>query len=247
MPYRRLPNTDNARLNAMKAAFQKGKDLPPFKLAYSQSTFTKLQSFMPYFERAMIEYKQAYLNQVKKSKDYVNALRKVKLYISHFVQVMNMTIARGEQPASIRTFYGMTDDDKRIPGLNTEAEVIKWGECLIKGEQERTRKGQSPITNPTIALVRVRYEDFMDAYNQQKTLQKTNVRSLKELAQLRSDADNIILAVWNEVEETYKDLPDELRREKALEYGISYVYRKNEIKQLNLFDAVGVSLSQIQL
>jgi hypothetical protein len=245
MPYRRLPNTDNARYNALLCAYKNGKEYPPFKLAFSQSTFQKVQSFLPHFEKAMIEYKQAYINQVRKSKEYIMTIKKAKLYISHFIQVLNMTILRGELPATARIYFGIDELDRRIPALNTECEVIKWGETLIKGEQLRLRKGQSPLSNPTIALVRVRYENFLDAYNFQKTLQKTNNRSLKELTQLRTDADDIILSVWNEVEDSFKDLPDDLRREKAQEYGIVYVFRKNELKQLNLFDNNRISMIQV--
>jgi len=46
MPYRRLPNTDSARIKALKAAYKKGKELPPFKLAFSQSTFVKVELFI---------------------------------------------------------------------------------------------------------------------------------------------------------------------------------------------------------
>jgi len=47
MPYRRLPNTDSARIRAMKSALEKGKNLHPFKLAYSQATYVKLKTFLP--------------------------------------------------------------------------------------------------------------------------------------------------------------------------------------------------------
>ena len=48
MPYRRLPNTDVARLRALRIAFEKGKELPPFQLAFSQTTLQKIQIESPY-------------------------------------------------------------------------------------------------------------------------------------------------------------------------------------------------------
>jgi len=63
MPYRRLPNTDAARIKAMKMAYSKAKELPPFKLAFSQSLFQRLQSFMPVFEKNVFESKQTYANK----------------------------------------------------------------------------------------------------------------------------------------------------------------------------------------
>ena len=48
------------------------------------------------------------------------------------------------------------------------------------------------------------------------------------MGELRKDADEIILNIWNEVEERFSDLPDDLKREKATEYGLTYVYRPME-------------------
>ncbi len=242
MPYRRLPNTDVARLRSLKIAFVKGRDLPPFKLSYTQATFNRVQTFLPQFENALLVHRTAFNNQVVKSKDYINALRKAKLYISHFIQVVNMAILRGDLPSNVRTFYNLEEYDNKVPLLNTESDVIKWGESIIKGETDRLRKGLAPITNPTIALVKVRFEDFMETYNYQKTLQKNNTRTLLELSRLRCDADNLIGKVWDEVENTYRELPDELRRERAKEYGIVYIFRKNELKEdLSLLENVLVA------
>ena len=234
MPYRRLPNTDVARLRALKIAYVKGKELPPFKLPYSQASFTKVQAFLPLFEHALLVHKSAFNNQVNKSKDYINSMRKAKLYISHFVQVINMAIARGDMNANVRTFYGLDDYENKVPLLNTEADVINWGEKLIKGEMERTQKGGSSVTNPTIALVRVRFEDFKESYNFQKTLQKSNNRTLGELAKLRDSADELIAKVWDEVEDSFRELSDDMRRDNSKEYGVVYVYRKNEIRGMSL-------------
>ena len=101
----------------------------------------------------------------------------------------------------------------------------------------------SPVTNPTIAVVKVRYEKFMEAYTNQKNLQIANTRALKELADLRPIADSIILQIWNEVEESFKDLPDELRREKASEYGLAYIFRKNEMMENSLFNSRELGIS----
>jgi len=237
MPYRRLPNTDVARLRALKIAYVKGKELPPFKLAFSQATFTKVQAFLPQFEHALLVHKSAFNNQVSKSKDYVNSLKKAKLYISHFIQVINMSIARGDMPVAVRSYYGLEDYDNKVPALNTEAEVIKWGDTIIRGESDRTRKGLAPVTNPTIALVKVRFEDFKDSYNFQKTLQKNNNRTLQELAKLRKDADDLVVKVWDEVENNYHELPDEIRREKSKEYGLIYVFRKNELQNISMLES----------
>lgn len=243
MPYRRLPNTDNSRLKALLKAYHKGKDTPPFKLAFSQSTYQKIVSFLPGFEKKIIQQKAALSRQIERNKDYHTLQKKAKLYISHFIQVVNMAIQRGEISGTILDYYKLNGHTKKLPPLNTEEEIIKWGERLIEGEKLRIRKGMSPITNPTIAVVKVRYEKFLEAYRHQKNLQQTNNRSLQELSELRPKADDIILHIWNEVEESFKDLPDDLRREKAVEYGLVYVFRKNELNEQDFFSSRRMGIS----
>jgi hypothetical protein len=234
MPYRRLPNTDAARLKALKAAYAIAKELPPFKLAFSQSTFQKVQSFLPSFEKSVAESKFTYANQIKRSKEYQQHLRKARMYISHFIQVMNMAIQRGEQPAILRCFYGMNENETRLPSLTTEEAILKWGEKIISGEQDRAKKGLSPMTNPTIAIVKVRFEQFKDAYYSQKTMKKSTNRYVVELSELRKTADDIITMVWDEVERTYQNMPEDIKREKCIEYGLVYVYRKNELSRISI-------------
>lgn len=232
MPYRRLPNTDLARLRALRIAFEKGKELPPFKLAYSQSTLHRIVTHIHSYEKIFQENRHAYHQQVEKSKDYIKKLRKVKLYMSHFIQVVNMAILRGDMKASDRDFFGFGSDQSRVPSLGTEAEVIKWGEKLIHGEALRINKGLNPVSNPTIAVVRVRYEDFLEAHKYQKILQTNFQRSQKKLIEERKIIDAIISSVWNEVEESYRNLSDESRRNHARLYGLVYFYRKGELVQI---------------
>jgi hypothetical protein len=125
-----------------------------------------------------------------------------------------------------------------VPSFGSEGEVIKWGEKIIVGETQRIKKGLTPVTNPTMAVVKVRYEDFMEAYRFQKILQKNLQRSQEKLVEQRHLIDSIIASIWNEVEEHYKDLPDETRRSNARLYGLVYFYRKSEQNRGKLQQAI---------
>jgi len=243
MPYRRLPNTDSARLKALYCAQKKGQDLPPFKLAYTQGTFQRVQNLLPSYEHALSEYKIAYNNQLEKNKDYQRYARKAKLYISHFIQVIDMAITRGDLPVSTKTYFGIPEDEKRIPSLNTDEEIIEWGKKLIDGEQQRRMEGQAYISNPTVALVKVHYDKFYEVFGYQNSLKKRASRAQDELNDKRAQADQIIQQLWNEVESTYKGLPDNLKREKASEYGIIYVFRKNELNDPQLMKALHINMA----
>ena len=232
MPYRRLPNTDLARVRALKSALDISYRTNRFELAFSFILLQKVETFLPHYELAIRNQRQALSQQSIRSKEYNEKLRKARLYVSHFIQVLNFTIIRGEMKPEVREFYGLKTSSKAAPSLLQDAKVIKWGEKLIKGEQERMRTGGNPIYSPSIALVRVNCENFKQAFNNQKTLQNNTHRFSEKVAEYRAEADRLILSLWNEIEAKFIGLPDEGRREKASEYGIVYVWRKGEKEKL---------------
>jgi len=237
MPYRRLPNTDSARLKSLKSAYEKGKDIPPFKLAFSPKSYRRIQSILPGFENAIQEHRNSLNIQADKNKEYQKRLKKARLYISHFIQVVNMAISRGDLVAETRNYFDLEEGEKKVPSLNTEEEVILWGQRLIDGEQKRQMNCLSPITNPTIAVLKVHYDKFIEYHNYQKSLKKRSQRAQDLLNSKRTEVDGVIQQVWNEVEHSYTDLPEEMKREKASDYGLVYVFRKNELNNFNHFQS----------
>jgi hypothetical protein len=237
MPYRRLPNTDSARLKSLKSAYGKGKDLPPFKLAFSANSFRKMQAVMPLFENAMYEHKNSMNIYAEKNKEYQRRLKKVRLYISHFIQVVNLAIVRGDLHPETRNYFSLEEEEKKVPTIASEEDVILWGQKLIDGEQKRRNKGMNPITNPTIAVLKVHFDKFMEYHNYQKSLKNRSQRAQDQLNEKRSQVDGVIQQIWNEVENSFSDLPEEMRREKATDYGLVYVFRKNEMNSANLFQS----------
>ena len=226
MPYRRLPNTDQARLRTLQTAILMGQQKETDDLAFSYKSLNRLRGFYTSFEGTITHHLQARKQQEKSSRTYLETVRKAKLYLSHFIQVLNFAIQRGDIKSNVREYYGFSD--KKSPSLILDSEVLEWGKKIIEGEQKRVNHGGNPLYNPSIALVKVRFDQFVDAYHFQKILQKNTARYTAKVAELRKEADEIILDIWNEVEERFSDLPDDLKREKATEYGLVYVYRPME-------------------
>jgi hypothetical protein len=229
MPYRRLPNTDSARIRALKKALDLGREMPPPRLAFSTKILVRLQRFLPLYEESIHLQRQAQASQAKKSKNYNDVVRKARIYLTHFIRVMNMAIYRGELPAETRAFYGLATNDSTVPSLNTENELLSWGRRIIDGEEFRIKKGGSPITNPTIAVVKVRFGQYIDALNYNTTVSKRTLEYAKKNAELRLESDQIILNIWNEVEAHFAQLEETERRSKCEDYGLIYFYRKNEL------------------
>ena len=234
MPYRRLPNTDSARIRALDAAIETEYIFPVGELALSYRIINEAKSFVEEFRRIHTFYQQSFAEQVKASRKFQEQTRMARMYISHFIQVLNFCIARGELKPSARTFYGLDENSSKVPSLLTEQDLLQWGEKIIAGEQNRiSNGGGNPIYCPSIALVKVNYENFKENYTRQKQFQNNSARESGNVAQYRNDADALILEVWNEVERYFEGVKDEEeKRYMCEEYGLVYVFRRGEKERI---------------
>ena len=226
--HRRLPNTDQARVRALKAAVEKGEMYNVRDLAITLKTLFEARNFLHRFEAAQIYYTQCYDNQSRASRKHQMNVKTARLYISHFIQVLNLAVLRDEIKVAHKELYGLPASNT-VPDLLSEASLVEWGKKIIEGEQLRTTQGGIPIYNPTIARVKVHYDIFLESYERQKNYQALTNRSLDELASMRDRADELILDIWNQVEAKYQDVtPNDTRLEKCRDYGLIYYYRSSE-------------------
>lgn len=228
MPYRRLPNTDQARVRALRTAVEKGELYNVCDLAITLKTLFEARNFLQRFEAAQIYYTQCYENQSRASRKHQANVKTARLYISHFIQVLNLAVLRDEIKIAHKALYGLPDTNT-VPDLLSETALVEWGKKIIDGEQRRISQGGIPIYNPTIARVKVHYDIFLESYERQKNFQALTARSLDELASMRNRADELILDIWNQVEAKFQDItPNEVRLEKCRDYGLVYYYRSSE-------------------
>lgn len=224
MPYRRLPNTDQSRIRALATAIEQ----PGSWKVLDDKTLSDARFFLPSFENVRHDYLLSLEKQKTASKKYYSQQRMARLYISHFIQVLNFCVIRNEIKRDSKKLYHLDPDVHTVPDLSSETAILSWGATIIKGEKERIAKGGSPIYNPTIAKVNVYYELFRDTCVDQKMHQKNTNRFLDTLSSLRAECDAIILSIWNQVEAHYEQEPEEKRRELCTAYGVRYYLRKSE-------------------
>ena len=139
-----------------------------------------------------------------------------------------MTVIRGEIKKDHKQLYGLETDNHTVPDLSTEQAVLDWGKKIIDGENERVKHGGMPIYNPTIARVKVHFDVFREYKTSQKIYQQTTNRNWEEMVALRRKGDDIIIQLWNEIEEHFRELKPYARLTKCREYGVVYYYRKGE-------------------
>ncbi len=232
MPYRRLPTTDKARIRALEAALNIASSRDAGKLAFSKNTLFELKNIKTNFENHLKHHELDLKIESEKNIEYKAAFEKARLYVSHFIQVLFMNIEREELKEEVLLFYGLQDNPGKVPSLNSEQDILEWGRKVIQGEQKRMVKGGSPIYNPSIALVKVRVEDFHEAAVFQQNLKRNSLRSYDKIQQLRKITNDFIGRMWTEIEDSMVNLPPKHKRQRAQEYGVVYVFRRNEKKKL---------------
>lgn len=232
MPYRRLPNTDLSRIRALECAVEKERVYFANELAITYKIINEAKSFLEKFKKAQMIYQQSYDGQVRASKKFQGQARMARLYISHFIQVLNMAVIRNEIKKDHKILYGLDPGSPTLPDLSADQALLEWGEKIINGESDRMKKGGTPIYNPTIAKVKVHYDIFKEACFEQKNFQQSTSRNLEVLAGMREQADLIILEIWNQVENKFQDMPPQKKMEKCIDYGVVYYFRKKEQETL---------------
>ena len=229
MPYRRLPNTDAARIKALKRAIEKAEKTDFKELQITTKTLKESNTALNQFENLCSRYRRMHDIQVKANKTFQGKIKNARMYISHFVQVLYMSVVRSEIKESQLEYYGLQNANMVLPDLTTNDLILEWGKRIIDGENERISKGGVPIYNPSIAKVNVMFSIFKEGYQTQKLHQKSTLRVMDEVATYREKVDKVIFDIWEEVEKNSLEIPSEKRLDRNKEYGVVYYYRKGEI------------------
>lgn len=229
MPYRRLPKTNQARLKALNDVLRTGtKYDEEYNLAFPYTLLDQVRQIVPQYERKMKEYNASFATQTLNSRNCSNEAKMARMYVSHFMQVLNMCIQRGEIKPDVKTLFGQDPEDLTVPDISTDEKLAVWGRKIIDGEQTRKNQGGLPIYNPTITKVAVYFDQFMDKYSGIKLFQRNTARTSQSIAEMNDQVDKLLLEIWNAVEAKFADLPEPERLMHCREYGVVYYYRKGE-------------------
>ena len=227
MPYRRLPKTDQARIRTLRMAIDSSVQNGVYMNVLSHNTYYKAKTFLERFVREVDIYKKSVSEQSSKrgNQKYEAALKRARMYVSHFIQVLSMSIMRGEIARAKRAYYGLPENEDSLPNLLSETAVLEWGQRIIDGERRRQAEGGVPIYNPTMGRVSVEFETFRQMYRQQQMLQQRTSDALRNIAGMRPEGDKIILDVWSEIEAKFSALESSERIKHCASYGVIYYTR----------------------
>ena len=228
MPYRRLPKTDIARIKTLKTVADLENKYSFHNIPLSYNLLNKAKRQLSLFEH----HQSIYIDNCKKRQNnnikFREAYDKIKTYISHFIPVYNMAVERGEFKKDGKNYYNLSPDTSTLPDLNSEDNLLLWGQNLIEGERQRVSQGGAPMTNPTIASLRIHYELFKDARAELQFL-KIAIQDKRENLNIeRANTDQLIKEIWDEIESNFSQLPPKEKREECEKCGVIYYNRSSE-------------------
>lgn len=227
MPYRRLPKTDQARLKSLQKAIEL-ENLELDKMPISLKLLSQAKAYYNAFSMLVGEYNQTFGSQVEWNKKYQSAAKNVKMYISHFIQVLNFAVIRGDLKKNVKEYYKLNTEDNTVPDLTSDTALIEWGRNIIDGEQERVSHGGVPLSFPSAAKLTVFYDIFYDLNVSQKIRQKSTSRNQQKVAEMRDQVDELILQIWDSIEAYYENLLPYERYITCQKCGVIYYYRNKE-------------------
>lgn len=230
MPYRRLPKTDKTRLRALQQAVQHANEADYNDQPICYQTLSAAQRLLLQFENQVQQYHTSVDSKVSANKQYRHRVTYARMYISHFIQVLNMSVMRGEIKRQQKALYKLDPDSYTLPDLSTEDSLMEWGQNIIEGERQRTAQGGYPIYNPNINKVQVFYDMFKENYESHNLHKKAHLRVYEDIENIRKDVDTTLLDIWNQVESHYREELPYARLQKCKAYGLIYYYRKGEKK-----------------
>ena len=234
MSTKKLPETDEERIDILRAALVQEESNEAWDKILSIMKLQELRLLISSYEGANCTLNQSIIDRNKALNTYDELFKNAQLYISHFIQVLFLTVIRNEIRAESLPLYGFDENNPVLPDLSTEEAIMNWGEKLMRAESERTYRGGIPLYNPAIAKVKVHYELFKESIYSLGIYEKNLARLENNMKDMRQKADELIWDIWTKVEERYSGTSPAEQNLRFKAYKIQFLFRKGE--QLNVFD-----------
>ncbi len=220
---RRLPRTDDERTIAVNTAKTELGVVIPAEVPFTPPTKTR--------ELALYtNWKSANDNVQSTEREKFNATILVEstkataaLFSRHFIMVFNFGVERAVYPKGDRAFYYLDKNSDALPPIVTEEEIILWGNRIVDGDAARVAAGGAAMANPTAAEVGTALTAFSNANNDQDVKTAAWKAALLVRTNLKTEADAVILKMWDEAETFYNELPAATKRDKCRPWGVVYV------------------------
>jgi len=224
MARRISPNTDKSRYQTLKQCIDKLAGNNPQERFLSEGQYQSMLSVLSRFEQIFLAREK-----LKADPEYLAIQGKAGLFLKHYLVVMQMAVMRGEMPEENLKYYGLKDANSPLPAFNTGKQILELGPEIFEADAKRIGNGGRYITMPSIAVVKIWYEKFVDVYDNHSAQVEKYRNNQDFVRKLRNEVTRCIIEFWNSFEYEYSDLEAEDFRQLAMEYGLQYSLSANDI------------------
>lgn len=225
-----LPNSDATRIAAFDALAKKAALVPEADRPYPVALHAQAATFGPQFKTEAQQAGTALSAQSAATSQATLDFLALQTVASHYIQVLNLAVARGVIPRDARAHYQLDVSSAALPDLITQADVVLWADRIVKGDAARLAADPAavPMAMPGVAEVQAAAAAYAASSSTQSTAKDAYDDEQQDVAALRPAADKLIKDIWDHIEFTYRDDPGPSKRRKAREWGITYVTRPGE-------------------
>lgn len=242
------PKSNQARQQALMMAFLQNANATGIN-PLTQRTKERLLAIYPEYNSKMLamRVKKAESASLMAKKEKLR--EKVALFCSHFIQVFNMCIKRGEYPAGHRSFYRLPVENDKLPALQLERQVTSVAENIIKGEQIRVTQGGSPMSRPSADEIEDIFIIYKNLISTGSNAKDAFDNAQEDVQRLNKEANGVIKKVWREAEVFYNEQSRPSMREHARRWGVEYARKgyKKKIYGTVTDHETGMPLESVQV
>lgn len=223
-----IPNSTPTRLEVLTKAKEKKDSVPPAQNIFTPGTTTRLDAIQP----ALVAAIQAVMDQKGNSTAATNIktkqAKKLRLFSSHYLQVLNFCIERHVYPEAARAFFGLDVSTGHLPSMASDAEIEQVAKNIAIGEALLLSHGELPMANPTAAEVAAELVLYKTAFLAHSNASQAYDTAQEAVEALAPEADNVILKIYAEAEAHYVEEEAESMRADCEWWGVMYVSIGND-------------------
>ena len=99
-----------------------------------------------------------------------------------------------------RTFYGIDENDTKLPSLVSDQDLLEWEQKVINRRTRTTRNGGETRIQSFHRFGESELRKLQTSLCRPEAIPAKLARCSAEVAQYRGEADEYILTLWNEIE-----------------------------------------------
>ena len=252
--FRRLPDTDVGRTNALDTPYLKWPDTLQSARPLTQAEFDAMIAVRTPWKAAINAAASAQSLQNKAVAQAEAAVEVLEKNISGFIQVFNLAVDRGYFLASDRAFYKLPSTSAATPPITSHNDRLNWAHNIIDGEAMRATAegpgtpatldsglrldegvhadslvgGYKPMAMPTVGEVATALAAYEAAHKVASDAKDAYEAAQLVVQGLRPAVDAQIVELWDAIEYFFRHLEPSTLRRSAREWGVVYASRSGD-------------------